>query len=70
LHCRSSIGLAGCRIDPRPAPTSSCGRADTATALFVCLHNAGRSQMSAALFAREAARVRELVAELDASDAG
>jgi arsenate reductase len=26
-----------------------------ATALFVCLHNAGRSQMSAALFAREAA---------------
>jgi protein-tyrosine-phosphatase len=41
-----------------------------ATALFVCLHNAGRSQMSAALFAREAARVRELVAELDASDAG
>jgi arsenate reductase (thioredoxin) len=26
-----------------------------ATALFVCLHNAGRSQMSAALFQREAA---------------
>jgi protein-tyrosine-phosphatase len=26
-----------------------------ATALFVCLHNAGRSQMSAALFARAAA---------------
>lgn len=26
-----------------------------ATALFVCLHNAGRSQMSAALFEREAA---------------
>ena len=26
-----------------------------ATALFVCLHNAGRSQTSAALFAREAA---------------
>ncbi|HKG38184.1 MAG TPA: arsenate reductase ArsC [Conexibacter sp.] len=25
-----------------------------ATALFVCLHNAGRSQMSAALFTREA----------------
>jgi len=27
-----------------------------ATVLFVCLHNAGRSQMSAALFEREAAR--------------
>jgi arsenate reductase (thioredoxin) len=27
-----------------------------ATALFVCLHSAGRSQMSAALFERAAAR--------------
>jgi arsenate reductase len=30
-------------------------RAAMATALFVCLHNAGRSQMSAALFERAAA---------------
>ncbi len=30
------------------------GRALMATALFVCLHNAGRSQMSAALFERAA----------------
>jgi protein-tyrosine-phosphatase len=36
-----------------------------ATALFVCRHNAGRSQMSAALFER-AARVDALAAELDA----
>jgi arsenate reductase (thioredoxin) len=34
--------------------------------LFVCLHNAGRSQMSAALFERAAAgRVSDLAAELD-----
>jgi protein-tyrosine-phosphatase len=44
-----------------------------ATVLFVCLHNAGRSQMSAALLEREAAgrrdeiarRVRALSDELD-----
>jgi len=42
-----------------------------ATALFVCLHNAGRSQMSAALFEREAAgRHRALSAGTLADPAG
>src|SRR6476469_7039727 len=42
-----------------------------ATALFVCLHNAGRSQMSAALFARAAAgRHRALSAGSVADPAG
>jgi len=41
-----------------------------ATALFVCLHNAGRSQMSAALFEREAAgRHRALSAGTNPADA-
>lgn len=42
-----------------------------ATALFVCLHNAGRSQMSAALFERAAAgRHRALSAGSEADPAG
>jgi arsenate reductase len=42
-----------------------------ATALFVCLHNAGRSQMSAALFERAAnGRHRALSAGSDADPAG
>jgi len=42
-----------------------------ATALFVCLHNAGRSQMSAALFEREAdGRHRALSAGTLADPAG
>ena len=42
-----------------------------ATALFVCRHNAGRSQMSAALFERAAAgRHRGLSAGSDADPAG
>jgi arsenate reductase (thioredoxin) len=42
-----------------------------ATALFVCLHNAGRSQMSAALFEHEAAnRHRALSAGTLADPAG
>ncbi|HWE11279.1 MAG TPA: arsenate reductase ArsC [Solirubrobacteraceae bacterium] len=42
-----------------------------ATVLFVCLHNAGRSQMSAALFERAAAdRHRALSAGSDADPAG
>jgi arsenate reductase len=38
------------------------------TVLFVCLHNAGRSQMSQAVFERAAGgrrRIDELVRELD-----
>ena len=42
-----------------------------ATVLFVCLHNAGRSQMSAALFERAAAgRHRALSAGSEADPAG
>jgi arsenate reductase len=42
-----------------------------ATALFVCLHNAGRSQMSAALFERAAGgRHRALSAGSEADPAG
>ena len=42
-----------------------------ATALFVCLHNAGRSQMSAALFARAAGgRHRALAAGSEADPIG
>ena len=42
-----------------------------ATALFVCLHNAGRSQMTAALFDRAArGRHRALSAGSDADPAG
>jgi protein-tyrosine-phosphatase len=42
-----------------------------ATALFVCLHNAGRSQMSAALFERAAAgRHRALAAGSEADPDG
>jgi arsenate reductase (thioredoxin) len=42
-----------------------------ATALFVCLHNAGRSQMSAALFERAAAgRHRALSAGSEADPGG
>jgi arsenate reductase (thioredoxin) len=42
-----------------------------ATALFVCLHNAGRSQMSAALFERASAgRHRALSAGSEADPAG
>ena len=39
----------------RSSERANEGRAAMANALFVCLHNAGRSQMSAALFARAAA---------------
>ena len=45
--------------------------ADMATVLFVCLHNAGRSQMSAALFERAAGgRHRALSAGSEADPAG
>ena len=44
---------------------------DMATVLFVCLHNAGRSQMSAALFERAAGgRHRALSAGSEADPAG
>ena len=41
------------RASSRPY-SGSCGSSLMATVLFVCLHNAGRSQMSAALFERAA----------------
>jgi arsenate reductase (thioredoxin) len=41
-----------------------------ATALFVCLHNAGRSQMSAALFERAAAGRHRALSAGSEADAG
>src|SRR3982074_801369 len=41
--------------DPSPFPASARRLRAMACALFVCLHNAGRSQMSQALFERAAA---------------
>jgi arsenate reductase len=41
-----------------------------ATALFVCLHNAGRSQMSAALFERAAGRRHHVLSAGSEADPG
>ena len=46
---------AGCRGGRRPAPRAREGHRLMSTVLFVCLHNAGRSQMSRALFDQAAA---------------
>ena len=63
--------LAGAPLGAADTTSSSGERRPMATALFVCLHNAGRSQMSQALFERAAGgRHRGLSAGSEADPGG